>query len=540
MKKKLKIFLSLILILLSLFLILGTMWTQPEAGVFVDKNQDYLSTLALKIEKIPQERRKKAMLLRLGPEGPLTPGGDAFHTKLLKLAGGVPGVFGGADNELAPVSLEQWRKFAPDFVYTVSSEYGAVQKLLERSEWRDVPAVKNGRIVPFADELVSQASEYTGYFASWLASEMYPDEFANEKNLVHPMKATGERPLSIDVPYVRQARIVESVIMDFTHKTLLVDFKRPQRIISTNSGQLDGIMTVGNSYSPPQTWGIYHKLGFERSQSDLFQTLDLDEAASSVMVTGADMDNVVIKTASYRDMTATAIVTAGVESNALRTSKDTGAWYEPGTINILLMTNHQLTDRALARAIVTITEAKTAALWDMDIRSARTRAENPATGTGTDTVVVVSGEGVPLNGSGGHAKMGELIAGAVHQAVREALLKQNGKAPRRGVAERLRERGIYIAHMPPDCAPRMEALLRSPNSAARGFMEATFSVSDAFVMGQVSDLRSFNAWALAVASETAGRPVEKLEDVFDGTGVPEVLDTALDALLTGIRKRDNP
>ena len=533
MEKTLKIF-------LSLFLILGVIWFQPEAGALLDKNHDYLSTLALKIEKIPQERRKKAMLLRLGPEGLLTPSGDAFQTKLLKLAGGVPGVFGGADNELAPVSLEQWRKFAPDFVYTVSSEHGAVKKLLERPEWRSVPAVKNGWIVSFADELVAQASRHAGYFVSWLASEMYPDEFADEKNLVHPMEVTGERPLSIDVPYVRQARIVESVIMDFTHKTLLVDFERPQRIISTNSGQLDGVMTVGNSYSPPQTWSIYHKLGFERSQSDLLQTLGLDEATSSVMVTGADIDNVAVKTASYRDITVTAIVTAGVESNALRTSKDTGAWYEPGTINILVMTNHRLTDRALARAIVTITEAKTAALWDMDIRSAQTRAENPATGTGTDTVVVVSGEGVPLNWSGGHAKMGELIAGAVHQAVQEALLKQNGKTPKRGVAERLRERGIYIARMPPDCAPRVEALLLSPDSAARGFMEAAFSVSDAFVMGQVSDLRSFNAWALAVASETAGRPVEKLENLFDGTGVPEVLDTALDALLTGIRKRDKP
>jgi hypothetical protein len=251
------------------------------------------------------------------------------------------------------------------------------------------------------------------------------------------------------------------------------------------------------------------------------------------------MNNAVIKSASYRDMTAVAVVTAGVEGNALRTSKDTGAWYEPGTINVLVMTNHKLSEQAATRAIVTITEAKTAALWDMDIRSVQTPLVNPATGTGTDTVIVVSGEGVTLNWSGGHSKMGELIADAVYSGVQEALLKQNGKAPRRNVFERLRERGIFLSSTSGFSNREMEELLLSPAySGCQGFVESALSLSDAYVMGQIKDISSFEAWALRVAGDIAGRPVERIENITGRDDIPIVLKTALDALATGLKYRD--
>jgi len=61
----------------------------------------------------------------------------------------------------------------------------------------------------------------------------------------------------------------------------------------------------------------------------------------------------------------------------------------------------------------------------MDIRSTYT-PENQATGTGTDNMIVVSGEGPLVKYTGGHAKMGELIGIVVKRAVAEAIEKQNG------------------------------------------------------------------------------------------------------------------
>jgi len=49
--------------------------------------------------------------------------------------------------------------------------------------------------------------------------------------------------------------------------------------------------------------------------------------------------------------------------------KDKGVHYKQGTINIILLTNRRLTPNAMARTIITATEAKSAALMDLDIRS---------------------------------------------------------------------------------------------------------------------------------------------------------------------------
>jgi cobaltochelatase CobN len=514
-----------------------------EAERVIREQRELMETVRLKVEKIPEIRHKRAILLTRGEDGLATPGKSSLQTEMLEAAGGLTGDFG--EEALAPVALEKLREFDPDFIYTTHAESESVRKFLSQDGWKDLRAVKNGNVRAFPRELVCRASTHAGYFIAWLSSEIYADEFADRANLVHPEGVLSERAISIDVPYVERARVVESRIMDFAHRTLLVDFARPQRVVSTVRGERGGVETVGNSYSPTPTWSVYHKLGFERSRDDLLNTLKLDGEKVDIMFTGADMNNISIKSASYEDMTATAIVTAGVEGNAIRTSKDVGAWYEPGTINIMVMTNHKLSEQAATRAIVTVTEAKTAALWDMDIRSVQTRLTNPATGTGTDTVIIVSGEGRTLHGSGGHTKMGELIADVVYRGVREALLKQNGKAPLRSVFERLAERGLYIRDLfglsgdeRLDFQSRVEALLLSPKY--QGFVEAAFSLGDAHVMGHIQDISLFEAWALQVAEDVAGRSLPRVERLVARDDLPVVLERALDALATGLKYRDSP
>jgi len=92
----------------------------------------------------------------------------------------------------------------------------------------------------------------------------------------------------------------------------------------------------------------------------------------------------------------------------------------------LILTNARLTDGALARAIVTVREAKTAAFEDLKVPSSYTK-DIQATGTGTDNVIIVSGNfGPRVTYAGGHSRIGELIGKAVYEAVIEALGKQNG------------------------------------------------------------------------------------------------------------------
>ena len=92
-----------------------------------------------------------------------------------------------------------------------------------------------------------------------------------------------------------------------------------------------------------------------------------------------------------------------------------------GTVNLILVTNAALSEAAMARAIITATEAKTAAFQDLNIKSTYS-PHLQATGTGTDNIIVVSGKmGKPLRMTSSHAKMSELIGFATKAAVEQAL-----------------------------------------------------------------------------------------------------------------------
>ena len=206
-------------------------------------------------------------------------------------------------------------------------------------------------------------------------------------------------------------------------------------------------------------------------------------------MTGADMDNLAITKKNYKDMEVYAAVTAGVLSNAQRMSRSRGLFYEPGTINIILITNMALSKRAMTRAIITATEAKSAALADMDIRSTFNPLLYQATGTGTDNIIIVQGQGTLINGAGGHTKMGELIADAVYDGVKEAVFLQNGLTQDRHVFQRLKERGITIHDLAQtsscQCgkilkntmAAELEHLLIEPEYAS--IVETAFALTDA-------------------------------------------------------------
>jgi adenosylcobinamide amidohydrolase len=338
---------------------------------------------------------------------------------------------------------------------------------------------------------------------------------------------------------------VDCRLRDVVFSTLLVEFRSPREVVSTAEGAQRGVTAAGNSYGPPMFWLFDHRDGWPGAEADLYRILGLDRASASLMFTGADMRNLAVKSASYQDLSVTALVTAGAEANALRASRDSGPYHEPGTINVILLVNRRLNRGGATGLVVVATEAKTAALWDLDYRSSQ-NPENPATGTGTDDVIVVWGdEGKAIDYTSGHTKTGELAARVVYDGVVEALRLQNGKAPGRGVWERLAERGVDLralgpAFAPegpgPRLAPKVRRLLLDPETAA--FMEAAMSLSDARRLGHLSDAGPFRHMALAEASRVAGRPVTEIGSLVTDASVPPVLRTALDALAAGLLARE--
>ena len=109
--------------------------------------------------------------------------------------------------------------------------------------------------------------------------------------------------------------------------------------------------------------------------------------------------------------------------NGNRLGKGSGRWRND---QYCLLINHSLTEGALARAVITMTEAKTAALQQLAIGSLYSK--DLATGTGTDQFCIGAplDAGKPLSSTSPHAKLGELIGLAVKDATLEALRWQNG------------------------------------------------------------------------------------------------------------------
>ncbi len=518
---------------------LGRMFDRPGPArkLIADIRED-LDHTRRKLDGIPAAQRKRVMRL-MGRDAVMTPGDDSFQNALVRLAGGVPPTLD-KPGKVVPVTLEEWKAFNPEAVYGCGGDRTLADTLLNQPGWRDVDAVKNGRIFFFPCDLTCRLSRRTGRFVSCLAARIYADAFAGLPP-VRKNEITDARTIPLELSYVDTAEIVESAVNDYVHKTLMLHFSAPMAVSSTLEGFRENIRHAGNSYSPPQVWGLYHRIGLEASRDQLLKTLGLERDDVSMLFTGADMDNLSIQRREFRDMAVYALVTAGARTNAVRMAEDAGAFYEPGTINMIILSNMKLTPRAMNRAIISATEAKTAALWDMDVRSSYTPLTNPATGTGTDNIIVVQGDGPRIDNAGGHSKMGELIAKAVYAGVQEALYKQNSLTRKRNIFRRLEERRISLFGLASKCpcgadagetARRLERLLLDP--AYAGFMEAALAVSDLHERGLVSDISGFAAWCDRISEKIAGKPLDEQRRFTFSQTLPPVLARAFGALLNGM------
>lgn len=236
-------------------------------------------------------------------------------------------------------------------------------------------------------------------------------------------------------------------------KSIVLVFSGSRKVLSTslyNGGYHEDFEAVFNrdmtqgSGMPCESFAST----YVESMKIVAERLGLAPELTSGMGTAAHMENASIVSRSYKELTVTAIVTGGVETNGGRVG-DPASYYKTaekkcGTINIMLVIDADLPPGILARALVTCTEAKTAALQELMAPSRY--STGLATGSGTDQTIVVANSESPLffEGAGKHSKLGELIGLAVMAAVKEALKKQSGLTPaqQHDLLRRLRRFGV--------------------------------------------------------------------------------------------------
>jgi adenosylcobinamide amidohydrolase len=227
----------------------------------------------------------------------------------------------------------------------------------------------------------------------------------------------------------------------------------PHRVLSTcrsSAGGLhDDLMYIFNHQSCEPAGGHMNARIYrlavdspDEYKREVANRHNLPFSKCATLGTAANMNNATICHERFCDLEVVAVCTGGVEGNAGRAG-DLATYYEPqddravkehecdlrpGTINAMIFINRELTPGAMVTAVITATEAKSAALQELEVPSRY--SEGIATGTGTDQIAVASKlGGKAISFAGKHSKVGELIGRTMHDAVLGALALQNGLTP---------------------------------------------------------------------------------------------------------------
>jgi adenosylcobinamide amidohydrolase len=164
------------------------------------------------------------------------------------------------------------------------------------------------------------------------------------------------------------------------------------------------------------------------------------------MVTAAKISNYSLVTKKAEDFSVTVAATAGCKHGESSGEEMDVQEISSGTINIIVLIEGKPTESCMVASVITATEAKSAALRDLDIRSLYTG--DSATGSITDSVTIASTNlGKTISYGGPASKLGKLVGHCTRKAVAEALVKQEPFWKKRTVIDRLKERHLHIEQL---------------------------------------------------------------------------------------------
>lgn len=223
------------------------------------------------------------------------------------------------------------------------------------------------------------------------------------------------------------------------NKSVIIKFNGKRGVLSTsiiNGGYSEEITAVFN-HDAKTAPGMGCKLKaptYKEHMEIISEELGLAHRFTTGIGTAADMKNISIVKKSHKNLVITALVTGGIETNGGRIG-DPASYIEedskieilkPGTINIIVMIDGKVDSGVLTRSLITITEAKTAAI--QELLAGSNYSTGLATGSGTDGTIIccnLDSDRIYSN-AGKHSKLGELIGLSVKEAVKKALDLQSG------------------------------------------------------------------------------------------------------------------
>ncbi len=259
------------------------------------------------------------------------------------------------------------------------------------------------------------------------------------------------------------------------------------------------------------------------------------------MVTFAQVSDFAKYSKSEGALSVTVVATAGC-THAESAGEPITLQEITGTINIIVLIDGNPIESCLASCIITATEAKSAALRELDVRSRWSGSQ--ATGTITDAIVVAgTGRGEEIVYGGPASPLGQLVGWCTRKAVKEAVEKGKvgGFVPKRSVLERLRERHLSVERLAAELA-KVGALRADEKTIAEVLREklgepafasavlAAVKLDEDFKMGLVPpELGGAGSASVSLGELLSGQPVADAD--VRGCMLPSVLRQVLVALM---------
>ena len=218
-------------------------------------------------------------------------------------------------------------------------------------------------------------------------------------------------------------KLTDEIIVEQAPNHIHVEFGTPYQVISSAvlGGGFAEASHILNLKVEKQVEGL--KAALKPPDAELSAYCDRRgwKGITVGMMTAASMDSFRMAKEVYHGVNLSVMVTAGL-SNARRAG-DTAEHRElspvvsnVGTINIICLSGMGMTPAAMVEAVMTVAEARAAALQNLDIKSPISK--KTATGTGTDCIAIAADSRTDkIQYCGKHMIFGEILARLVIEAL---------------------------------------------------------------------------------------------------------------------------
>lgn len=230
---------------------------------------------------------------------------------------------------------------------------------------------------------------------------------------------------------------MKNIKLEFSSKFIIIRFEDEVTCLSSapyNGGLVKTSCLL--NYKVPKSFNCENP---EIQIRKFLEELSLPENTVA-FITAADLNK--YSSMEYKDSSLELFVLSTVGLSNARSIGEKPYKLIPSTINTFVIVDRKLAQAAMVNAISTITEAKSLAMFVLDIRSVTNR--DIAIGTSTDAIAMVSlGKGNELKYAGTATEVGSAISNLVFQCVIKGALNEVGFS----LMRRLKERGITFEEL---------------------------------------------------------------------------------------------